>query len=58
VDDLPAPADLGRALRGVVADAVIVQADPHAWAYRAGDVSVVVTDNDGSARVVATTGCR
>ena len=57
-DDLTAPADLGRAVREVVAGAVIVQADPHAWAYRAGGVSVVVSDGGASARVTATTGCR
>jgi len=56
--DLRAPADLGAALRGVVAGDVVVQSEPHAWAYRAGDVSVVVSDADGSARVAATTGCR
>jgi hypothetical protein len=57
-DELSAPADLGRALRGVVAGAVVVQSDPHAWAYRAGTVSVVVSDSEGRARVDATTGCR
>jgi hypothetical protein len=57
-DDLTAPADLGRALREAVAGDVVVQAEPHAWAYRAGDVSVVVSDSDGRARVAATTGCR
>ncbi len=57
-DDLTAPADLGRALQSVVSGAVVVQADAHAWAYRAGDVSVVVSDSDGRARVTATTGCR
>ena len=58
VEDLPAPADLGRAVQSLAADAVVVQADPETWAYRAGDVSVVVSDSDGSARVEATTGCR
>jgi hypothetical protein len=57
-DDLSAPTDLGAALQSAVAGAVVVQADPHAWAYRAGDVSVVVSDSEGSARVTATTGCR
>jgi hypothetical protein len=57
-DELSAPADLGRALQGVVAGAVVVQSDPHAWAYRVGNVSVVVSDSEGRARVDATTGCR
>jgi hypothetical protein len=57
-EDLPAPADLGTALQSLVAGATVVQADPHAWAYRTGDVSVVVSDSEGSARVTATTGCR
>ncbi|MFI7541357.1 hypothetical protein [Actinoplanes sp. NPDC049599] len=57
-DDLPAPADLARAVRGLVADAQIVQADPQAWAYRVGAVSMVVSASAGSARVAATTGCR
>jgi hypothetical protein len=57
-DDLTAPADLGRALQGAVAGAVLVQAEPHAWAYRSGDVSVVVSDSEGRARVTATTACR
>ncbi|WP_125809546.1 hypothetical protein [Actinoplanes sp. ATCC 53533] len=57
-DGLTAPADLGRAVQGVAAGAVIIQADPHAWAYRAGGVSVVVSDSEASARVTATTGCR
>jgi hypothetical protein len=57
-DDLAAPADLGGALQGVVAGTVIVQADPRVWAYRAGDVSVVVSDSEGRARITATTGCR
>ncbi|PRY28773.1 hypothetical protein CLV70_10776 [Pseudosporangium ferrugineum] len=56
--DLKAPADLGRSLRDVVAGALVVQAEPHAWAYRAGEVSVVVGDGGGSARLSATTSCR
>jgi hypothetical protein len=55
--EVAAPADLGRSLQGVVAGTVIVQADPQVWAYRAGDVSVVVSDSEGKARVTATTGC-
>jgi len=57
-EDLAAPVDLGRSLRDVVAGAVIVQADPHVWAYRIGPVSVVVGDGAGQARVTVTTGCR
>ncbi|UQU65372.1 hypothetical protein COUCH_03270 [Couchioplanes caeruleus] len=56
--DLAAPKDLGRALRDVVAGALVIQAEPHAWAYRAGEVSVLVSDGDGTARVSATTSCR
>jgi hypothetical protein len=56
--DLPAPADLGKALRRLVAGATVVQSDPHAWAYRSGNVSMVVSDSEGSARVTATTACR
>ena len=57
-DDLAAPVDLGRSLRDVVAGAEVVQADPHVWAYRIGEVSVVVSDSEGRARITATTGCR
>jgi hypothetical protein len=57
-DELTAPADLGQALRSAVSGTAVVQSDPHAWAYRAGNVSVVVSDSEGSARVSATTGCR
>lgn len=55
---LAAPADLGGALRDAVAGGLVVQADPHAWAYRAGEVSVMVSDSAGVARVSATTACR
>ena len=58
VDSLPAPADLGRAVRSLTAGATVVQADPQVWAYRYGDVSVVISGSEGSARVAATTGCR
>ncbi|MET8151155.1 hypothetical protein ACIBSW_05360 [Actinoplanes sp. NPDC049668] len=57
-DGPAAPADLGRALRSVIGGADVVQAEPHALAYRDGAVSVVVVDGDGTARVTATTGCR
>lgn len=56
--ELATPDDLGLALRDVVAGAVVVQADPQARAYRAGDTSVVVLAGDGTLRVSATTGCR
>ncbi|MFC3380725.1 hypothetical protein [Couchioplanes azureus] len=52
------PGDLGRALRDVVGGGLVVQAEPHGWAYRAGDVSVFVTAADGATRVSATSGCR
>ena len=57
-EGLKAPQDLGAALREVTAGALVVRAEPHAWAYRTGEVSVVVDDGDGSARVRATAGCR
>ncbi|MEV4707800.1 hypothetical protein [Actinoplanes sp. NPDC049316] len=56
--DLAAPKDLGRALRDVVAGALVIQAEPHAWAYRVGEASLIVSDGDGTARVSATTSCR
>ncbi|GAB1694737.1 hypothetical protein KRM28CT15_65400 [Krasilnikovia sp. M28-CT-15] len=55
---VPVPQDLGRALQPVTAGAGVVQAEPRAWAWRSGAVSVVVTRTDGTARVSATTGCR
>lgn len=55
--DLPAPPDLGKALQGLVPPAAVVQADPHNWAYRDGDVSIVVGGVDGTVRVSATAGC-
>jgi hypothetical protein len=56
--DLPAPANLGKALQPLVPATAIVQADPHDWAYRDGDVSIVVDGVDGTVRVSATAGCR
>jgi hypothetical protein len=56
--DLDRPKDLGKALEGLVPTAAIVQADPRDWAYRDGDVSIVVGEIDGKARVSATAGCR
>ncbi|WP_143163046.1 hypothetical protein [Couchioplanes caeruleus] len=52
------PGDLGRALRDVVGGGLVVQAEPDEWAYRAGEVSVLVTTGDGETRVSATTACR
>ncbi|GIE20938.1 hypothetical protein Ahu01nite_040400 [Winogradskya humida] len=57
-DDVKGPADLGRALRDVTGGAVVVRADAGEWAYRVGEVSVVVTEGDGVARVAATISCR
>lgn len=57
-EGLRAPQDLGVALAEVTKGALIVQAEPHAWAYRVGEVSVTVRDGDGAARVSATAGCR
>lgn len=56
-DGLPVPADIGRAVQSLVAGAVVVQADPHTWAFRAGDRGIVVSDRDGEARVSITAGC-
>ncbi|MEV6600629.1 hypothetical protein AB0M36_27830 [Actinoplanes sp. NPDC051346] len=50
--------DLGRALRDAVGDGLVVRAEPRAWAYRVGEVSVLVTGDEGDARVSATTSCR
>jgi hypothetical protein len=58
VDNLAAPADLGGALQSVVTGATVVRADPHGWAYRLGDDSVVVTEDGGRLQVSATTACR
>ena len=57
VDGIPAPADLGPALRTVTATATVVEAGPARYAYRTGDVSVVVTVADGQVRVTAATDC-
>ena len=56
--ELTEPRSLGTALEGLAGPAAIVQADPHDWAYRDGDVSVVVDGSGGHVRVSATTACR
>ncbi|AGZ46398.1 hypothetical protein [Actinoplanes friuliensis] len=56
--ELTAPAELGLALRGITGGAAVVQAERHVWAWRDGDVSVVVSDSDGTAQITATTGCQ
>jgi hypothetical protein len=58
VDNVAAPADLGGALQPVVNGATVVRADPRGWAYRIGEVSVVVTADGGRLQVNATTVCR
>jgi len=55
--DLPEPANLGKALERLVPTTAVVQADPHDWAYRDGDVSIVVSGVDGKVQVAATAGC-
>jgi hypothetical protein len=55
--EVPEPGDFGAALEAAEPAAAIVQADPHDWAYRDGDVSVVVSGSGGLVRVTATTGC-
>ncbi|RZU50506.1 hypothetical protein EV385_2278 [Krasilnikovia cinnamomea] len=55
---VPLPRDLIRALKAVTAGAGVVQAEPRAWAWRIGGLSVVVTITEGSARVSVTVGCR
>ena len=57
VDGLPRTGDLGRSLEQVTAGAAVVLSDPAAWAYRSGDVSVVVNAGPASTRVSATTPC-
>lgn len=56
-EGLPVPGDIGRAVQPLVAGAVVVQADPHSWAFRSGDQGIVVSDRDGEARVSITSGC-
>jgi hypothetical protein len=58
VDGVPAPEDIGQALRSVVAGATPVRTEPAGWAYRVGGDSVVVAE-DGAAAVRAsvTTPC-
>jgi hypothetical protein len=58
VDNVRSPADLGGALQSVVQGATVARADPHGWAYRLGDDSVVVTEDGGRLQVSATTACR
>jgi hypothetical protein len=55
---MPAPADLGRALRAVTAGATVVESGAGRYAYRTGDTSVVVTAADGRVTATATTGCQ
>ncbi|AGL21260.1 hypothetical protein L083_7750 [Actinoplanes sp. N902-109] len=50
--------DPGWALGDVAGGEVVIRADPHEWAYRVKEVSLVVTEGDGVARVSATVGCR
>lgn len=57
VNGLPRTGDLGRSLEPVTVGATVVLSDPNAWAYRAGDVSVVVNADPTSIRVSATTPC-
>lgn len=57
VDNLPTPADLGGALQPAVTGATVVRADPHGWAYRTGDESIVITEDGGRLQVNATTAC-
>ena len=56
--ELGEPGNLGGALAGLARPAAVVQADPHDWAYRDGDVSIVVDGSAGQVRVSATAGCR
>jgi hypothetical protein len=55
--DVPEFAGFTEALEDSRSPTAIVQAEPHAWAYRDGDASVVVNGSDGLVRVTATTGC-
>lgn len=57
VDGLPRTADVGRSLGAVTAGASVVRSDPRGWAYRAGDVSVVVIADPTATKVYATTPC-
>ena len=57
VEGVPAPRDLGRSLRDLVAGGTVVRAEPDGWAYRSGADSVVVVRVDATLRVSATTPC-
>jgi hypothetical protein len=57
VAGLPAPADLGTALRPLTTGSTVVEADPARYAFRMGVTSVVVTAADGKVRVTASTSC-
>jgi hypothetical protein len=57
-EGIAAPADLNRAVRDLVGAGDLVQAGPPVWAYRAGDVSVVIDERDSRVRVTATSACR
>lgn len=55
--EVPEPAGFADALEDSRTPAAIVQAEPHAWAYRDGDASIVVSGSEGLVRVTATVGC-
>ncbi|GIM93577.1 hypothetical protein Ato02nite_053700 [Paractinoplanes toevensis] len=52
--ELDEPADLAGRLRTVSAGAALLRSDASAWAYRAGDTSVVVVPDGKNVRVTAT----
>lgn len=56
-DGLASPADPSAALRVVTRDNPVIRADRTRWAYREGELSVVVTVTEGKARVSSTTAC-
>ncbi|MEV6487167.1 hypothetical protein AB0M20_00815 [Actinoplanes sp. NPDC051633] len=58
VEAVPAPKDLGVALRDVIGGATVVRGEQAGWAYRAGGDSIaVVRDGAGTVRVTAALPC-
>jgi hypothetical protein len=51
------PADLGERMRAVSAGGQLLRQDASAWAYRTGDVSVVVVPDEKHLRISVSTAC-
>jgi hypothetical protein len=57
VGGVKAPGDWRKRLGSVASGTAVVRSDPTRWAYRAGDVSVVVVSDGTGLRVNASTAC-